>query len=143
MANPGKVTRITRQEPEEVTFVPIEEVDGAAPAASRREFDLSQFFAIMLRNKMLIIGVIVIGTLLSIFMVQRMTPLYSAQASLVLQRQQINLGGRSAESVVQGLKPDFFTNETEVEIIRSRSLALKVVEQLDLANNPMFNPQLS
>lgn len=143
MANPGKVTRISRQEPEEVTFVPIEEVGGAAPAASKREFDLSQFFAILLRNKMLIIGVIVIGTLLSIFLVQRMTPLYSAQASLVLQRQQINLGGRSAESVVQGLNPDFFTNETEAEIIRSRSLALKVVEQLDLANNPMFNPQLS
>ena len=143
MANPGKVTRISRQEPEEVTFVPVEEVGGLAPAASKREFDLSQFFSILLRNKMLIIGVIVIGTLLTIFMVQRMTPLYTANASLVLQRQQINIGGRAAESVVHGLNPDFFTNETEAEIIRSRSLALKVVEQLDLVNNPTFNPLLS
>ncbi len=143
MANPGKVTRVSRQEPEEVTFIPVEEVGRPAPVASTREFDLRQFFAILLRNKMLILGVIVIGTLLTIFMVQRMTPLYSAQASLVLQRQQINISGRSAEAVVQGLNPDLFTNETEAEIIRSRSLALKVVEQLDLANNPIFNPPLS
>ena len=143
MANPGKVARVSRQEPEEVTFVPVEDVGGPAPAASRREFDLSQFFSILLRNKMLIIGVIVIGTLLSIFLVQRMTPLYVAEASLVLQRQQINVGGRSAESVVQGLTPDFFTNETEAEIIRSRSLALKVVEQLDLTDNPEYNPMLT
>lgn len=141
--NRGKVTRMSRQEPEEVTFVPVDDVGAAASAASKREFDLSQFISILLRNKMLIIGVIVIGTLLTIFMVQRMTPLYSASASLVLQRQQINAGGRSADSVVQGLTPDFFTNETEAEIIRSRSIALKVVEQLDLANNPIFNPQLS
>ncbi|MBR46455.1 MAG: hypothetical protein CMM31_08260 [Rhodospirillaceae bacterium] len=92
---------------------------------------------------MLIIGVIVIGTLLSIFLVQRMTPLHVAEASLVLQRQRINLGGRSADSVVQGLTPDFFTNETEAEIIRSRSLALKVVEQLDLSDDPEYNPTLT
>jgi len=143
MANPGKVARMSRQEPEEVTFVPVEEIGGPVATASKREFDLGQFFAILLRNKMLIIGIIVIGTLLAIFMVQRMTPLYSANASLMLQRQQINLGGRSAESVVQGLTPDFFTNETEAEIIRSRSLALQVVEQLDLSSNPLFNPLLS
>ena len=143
MASPGKVARMPRQEPEELTFVPVEDMAASAPAQAKREFDLSQFFAILLRNKMLIIGVIIIGTLLSIFMVQRMTPLYSADASLVLQRQQINAGGRSAESVVQGLNVDFYTNETEAEIIRSRTLALKVVEQLDLVNNPLYNPQLS
>jgi len=82
-ANRGKVTRMSRQEPEEVTFIPMEDVGGAGPGASKREFDLSQFFSILMRNKMLIIGVIVIGTLLSIFMVQRMTPLFSASTSLV------------------------------------------------------------
>lgn len=143
MASPGKVARMPRQEPEELTFVPVEDIGAPAPAQAKREFDLSQFFAILLRNKMLIIGVIIIGTLLSIFMVQRMTPLYSAEASLVLQRQQINAGGRTAESVVQGLNVDFYTNETEAEIIRSRTLALKVVEQLDLASNPLYNPELS
>jgi capsular exopolysaccharide synthesis family protein len=120
----------------------VEDVVGVSPAQGKREFDLSQFFSILLRNKMLIIGVIVIGTLLSIFLVQGMTPLYSAHASLVLQRQQINVSGRSAESVVQGLTPDFYTSETEAEIIRSRTLALKVVEQLDLKNNPLYNPLL-
>jgi uncharacterized protein involved in exopolysaccharide biosynthesis len=110
MANPRKVARVSRQEPEEIAFVPIDDVGGAAPSASRKEFDLGQFFAILLRNKMLIIGILVLGTLLSIFLVQRMTPLYVAESSLVLQRQQINLGGRTAESVVQGLTPDLFTN---------------------------------
>jgi len=144
MANPGNVTRLSRQEPEEVTFVPMEEIGGpVASQAPKHEFDLSQFFAILLRNKMLIIGVIIIGTLLSIFMVQRMTPLYVAHTSLVLQRSQINDGGRSTDAVVQGLNVDFYTNETEAEIIRSRSLALKVVEQLDLVNSPLYNPLLN
>ncbi len=141
--NRNKVMRMSRREPEEVTFIPMENVGEVGPEASKREFDLRQFFSILMRNKKMIIGVIVIGTLLSIFMTQRMTPLFSASTSLVLQRQQINVSGRSADSVVQGLTPDFFTNETEAEIIRSRSLALKVVEQLDLASNPIFNPQLS
>ena len=125
-----------------MAYVPAEEF-AAAPANDVEEFDVRQVISILLRNKMLIIGVMVIGVLLSIFLVQSMTPLYVAEASLVLQRSRMNVTGNRADAVVQGLQPDFFTNETEAEIVQSRSLARKVAAQLDLKNNVAFNPALS
>ena len=37
MANPGKVARMSRQEPEEVTFVPVEEIGGPVAAVVGRD----------------------------------------------------------------------------------------------------------
>jgi len=46
------------------------------------------------------------------------------------------------EQVLTGLTADTNTTETEVEVIRSRSLASKVSTDLNLRNDPEFNPNL-
>ena len=68
------------------------------------------------------------------------TPVYKSTATLVLetrQEQVVDLQG-----VISGLSPDSSTVTTEVEVLRSRGLATKVVEALKLIDDPEFNVTL-
>lgn len=70
----------------------------------------------------------------------QLTPQYTAHAQVMLdmrQRQVVDL-----EAVVSGLPPDSAVVDTEVEILRSRALANRVVDELGLMNDPEFNPVL-
>lgn len=68
------------------------------------------------------------------------TPVYSTSASVIIDsrdRNVVDIG-----SVISGQPPESTVVDTEVEIIRSRSLAEKVVRQLELTKYPEFNPNL-
>ena len=70
----------------------------------------------------------------------RATPVYSTSASVIIDSRDntvVDIG-----SVLAGSPPESTVVDTEVEIIRSRSLAEKVVRQLDLTSYPEFNPML-
>ena len=65
------------------------------------------------------------------------TPIYTASSMVALEtqpQQTIDI-----ESVVSGLGGDQSSINTEVEVIRSRELAEKVVRELDLTTDPEFN----
>ena len=70
----------------------------------------------------------------------QVTPVYSAQASVIIDSRETNVVDLG--SVLSGLPPEATVVDTEVEIIRSRSLAEKVAKQLNLIENPEFNPTL-
>ena len=126
-------------------FVPGEEADVARPGGGGGrggQQDLRTLLAMFWRRKALIIGVTAIGATLSVLMVNRMTPVYEAEARLVLEAGRNSVTAGAIENVVQGLNPDFFTHETEAEIIMSRSLATKAVDKLNLVEDPLFNPDL-
>jgi len=143
MVNPAKIFQSARSQ-EDVSYVPAGGATGSSAqtgggGGGGRELDLRQVIDILLRNKMLIIGVVVLGVLLTIFMVERMTPLYTTETSLVLERQRLSIAGRaSGEPVVEGMRLDFFTGETQADILESKVLAQKVVTQLDLGNHELF-----
>lgn len=68
------------------------------------------------------------------------TPIYKSVATLVLEareEQVVDLQG-----VISGLPPDSSTVTTEVEVLRSRGLAAKVVDSLNLIEDPEFNVAL-
>lgn len=68
------------------------------------------------------------------------TPIYSSQASVIIDRRETNVVDLG--SVLSGLPADSAIVDTEVEIIRSRSLLGKVVDKLELVNEPEFNGRL-
>lgn len=68
------------------------------------------------------------------------TPVYTASASVIIDSREKNVVDLG--SVLSGLPPEAIVVDTEVEIIRSRSLAEKVVRDLNLAEMPEFNPLL-
>ena len=68
------------------------------------------------------------------------TPHYTATSSVVLNVRQSQVV--DIEAVLSGMPPDSAMVDTEVEVLRSRSLAETVVERLDLINVPEFNESL-
>ncbi len=85
-------------------------------------------------------------TLLSVFAAVatftfQATPVYSTSAAVIIDARETNVVDFG--SVLSGLAPDSAIVDTEVEIIRSRSIAEKIVARLDLINSPEFNPRLT
>ncbi|SIO02984.1 polysaccharide biosynthesis tyrosine autokinase [Vannielia litorea] len=67
-------------------------------------------------------------------------PIYTATSVVKLETQEQSVV--DLESVVSGLSADSVTINSEIEVMRSRSLAGKVVDRLDLMNDPEFNASL-
>jgi len=70
----------------------------------------------------------------------QLTPIYSATASVIVNTRDsrvIDIG-----AVISGMPADTAFLDTEVEILRSRALATKVVRRLDLIDDPDFNATL-
>lgn len=110
------------------------------PAPETEGFSLRRLLSILRRRKFLIAGVMFIITSITVMMVSQITPLYSASTKIVVEPNRQNVV--DIESVVSGLTPDYYTNETEAEVIQSRELAFQAVDRLQLTKSPLFNPIL-
>jgi exopolysaccharide transport family protein len=99
---------------------------------------LTHIIGVLLHRKWMILGIAILVTGFMTLYVNQLIPIYSSEATVVVEpsRQRVL---SNVESVVQGLNPDYYTNETEAAVLGSRELARKVVERLDLINNPLFN----
>lgn len=114
----------------------------ASPAttssANDDEIDLSQIFRTFWRGKWWI----ALATIIALFYggykaYITATPVYTAQSYVVLEtrvEQITNLQG-----VVSGLGGDYLGMLTEIEVLQSRELIRKLVERLDLLQDPEFN----
>lgn len=95
--------------------------------------------ALKRRLPLFLLVVISVFVTVAVFTFQA-TPVYSTSASVIIDSRDktvVDIG-----SVLSGLPPESTVVDTEVEIIRSRSLAEKVVRQLNLTTYPEFNPLL-
>ena len=101
-------------------------------------FDPRRLFAALLRRKYMILGFMAVGAGLGVLYATQLVPRYSAETTLLIEGKRQNVV--NIESVAQGITPDFFTNETQAAVIQSREIAGKVVDRLDLYNDPLFNP---
>ncbi|MFN7533472.1 MAG: GumC family protein, partial [Brevundimonas sp.] len=71
----------------------------------------------------------------------RATPMFTATANLIIDRQQQQVV--DTQAVLSGLPADSSTVDTEVEVLRSRQLAERVVDTLNLTQDPEFNSRLA
>ena len=116
--------------------------DYAAPLLPTEEkvVDPRQVFRSLIRRFPLFLATM-LTTFLGIAVLTFQTvPTYASNASII-----IDSNGKSAfdlTSALQGAAPDSALVDTEVEILRSRSLAEKIVSQLDLVSVAEFNPNL-
>ena len=115
---------------------------GAAegPEESFLDFDLLSILRVLRKRAGVIAGITIVLTALVALAVSQMTPLYTAQTMVMLDRQQMQVV--DMESVMSGLSADSATVDSEVEILKSRSLASRVVEDLALVGDPEFNSRL-
>lgn len=101
----------------------------------RPTLDLASYWRLALKYRFMIVGcflgALVIGATLTLLM----TPIYTARATLQIDREAARIFGAEdvapTETMTQGL--EFF--ETQYGLIRSRSLAERVIESLGLASS--------
>lgn len=111
-----------------------------APGAMTNQLNATAVLAALWRAKSVIIIFAAIGILVGGYYAFFIAvPRYSAVTTLALQlrnEQIVNL-----EQVLSGVSTDTAAINTELEVIQSRGVLEKLVEELDLTSNPEFNAQ--
>ncbi|RDV28160.1 chain-length determining protein [Alteromonas aestuariivivens] len=114
--------------------------DGVVPGVLDDEtLDLAHYWKIVRRSAFKIFLFALLFTLIVSFFVSRMTPLYTAKAVLLIETKPAK--PMSIEEVYGNdtSRKDYM--QTQFEILRSRNIAERTVQRLDLSNNLEFLPQ--
>ncbi|MEP0203745.1 MAG: polysaccharide biosynthesis tyrosine autokinase [Halioglobus sp.] len=101
--------------------------------------DLGRLLRAVLRHKWGILGFAFAVTLVSGLFVYSMEPVYSASASIVLESQQANVV--NVEEIYTYDTYDYNYSQTQYEILKSRSLAERVVRRLQLHKHPHYTDE--
>ncbi len=102
--------------------------------------DIRQLFNVLRRRLSVIVGSVVLITGITLLVVFQLTPLYTANSLILIdprEQQVVDI-----EAVMSGLPPDSAAIDSEVEVLRSRTLASRVVAELELVDDPEFNGAL-
>lgn len=119
---------------DEATFAGGQQ-DWAQPGEERPAVDLAAYWRLVLKHRFLIAGCFVAALIIGATATLLMTPIYRAQATLQIDREAARVfnaeEGTPAENMMQG--EEFF--QTQYGLLRSRSLAERVIESQGLASS--------
>ena len=122
---------------------------GVGPGAEARQWParelleerwLRDFVERLWRHKWLLLATVGLVTLATSLWVAQITPRYAAKVKILVGVPQTNV--IDVENVLRGVRTDRAQLESEMQVLTSRSLAAKVVDKLDLVDEPEFNPRL-
>lgn len=102
--------------------------------------DANDILDVMLRRKWFILAIILISLTFTAVALQRVTPVYTATAQVIIDVRQAQIP--TVGAVLPGLASDNESVRSEVEVLKSRTLAAEVVSSLELAQDAEFNPRL-
>ncbi len=102
--------------------------------------DIRRYFQVLLKRRWLIAGVVAFVLLLVGLQSFTTTPLYRATAGIQINPETANVLPYEEiyESAERYLASDMFL-QTQLEILQSKALAQRVVDRLDLVNDPRFD----
>lgn len=102
------------------------------------DFSLRQLWAAAYRNRLVLLATIAACVLISILYLILATPIYEAQASVKIEEQSTRiLKTDENEAARNSVDAERFL-QTQLDVIRSRSVALAVARDQHLFNNPRF-----
>lgn len=105
-----------------------------------REFDLTQTLRTFWRRKNLFAGIVTMLMAIAVLGVYALAPLYTAQTDLIIENREQKVA--ELKAVLGDVMPDKEGLLSELEVIRSRTIAEKVIQQLRLDADPEFNAAL-
>jgi succinoglycan biosynthesis transport protein ExoP len=108
--------------------------------AEREGIDLRASLAVLWRRKGIIIGCAVVIMGLATTYIYQLTPLYTAQASLMLDQQKLQV--LDIKSVLSGVGDTSTVVATQVEILTSPAITARAAAKLHLESYPEFNSSL-
>lgn len=111
-------------------------VNTASPVL-RQEFNLRELLRVLWRRRWLILATMAIVMAGAVLLLTQLTPHYTATAQVMVDPRQQNVV--DIEQVLSGLPVNAETIQSEIEVITSRNLAMRVIEQNELYRQPAFN----
>lgn len=117
-----------------------EMVPARAVQQAGDELDLRRLWGALWRRKLLLVGTVALITGVAVAYVQTATPLYRGQALVRIQPGKAMVV--DLPDVNERFEANGATIESEIELLRSRAFAERMVEKLRLAQDPEFNAQL-
>lgn len=105
------------------------------------EIDLRHYWQLILRYKRNIIALSLVLTLFSVLVVLALTPVYQATVTILIESEKAKAVSIEDVVGVDTSKREYY--QTQFEVIKSYALAEKVVDQLNLVENPLFMPKES
>jgi succinoglycan biosynthesis transport protein ExoP len=126
----------------EVHDLPANDSGWSFLAGKLETIDIRNMWRTLWRWRSLVLWTTVIITAVAVVAIYRIMPQYSGSAQVMVGVRQVKIN--SIQDILSELKGDEVTEMvgTEIGLIRSRNLAEKVVNKLNLANDPEFNPAL-
>ena len=103
--------------------------------------DLLSVVGMLRRRKWLIMLVTALGTATAAFVGMKLTPTYTAQASVMIDPRQLQV--TTSEQIISGLPLSGPTMATQLGLLRSRDFVASVMTDLKLFDDPEFNPALA
>jgi len=115
---------------------------GSARSADRSTFTFAEYWRLAVKYRLLIAGAMVAAILIGLAVTLLMTPIYSSSITLQIDREAARVLNvdevQPRESMIQG--EEFF--QTQYGLLRSRTLAERVVDDLGLASSDAFLEQM-
>jgi succinoglycan biosynthesis transport protein ExoP len=110
-----------------------------SPAAMQPDqlIDVKKLLIPLLRFKWRILAFALLVTALTVFVVLSMTPIYKASSTLLIESEQAKAIKIDEVYGINSGQQEYYL--TQFEIIKSRSIAERVFNELDLINHPAFN----
>ena len=107
--------------------------------AEEEEIDLLSYWRTLVKYKWGILGLAFVSGLVATLVAYNMTPVYQSTASIMIQNEKPKILSIHEIYADQGPNDDFL--QTQIEILKSRQIAERVVAKLDLAKNPLLDPR--
>ena len=119
---------------------------GEVPATQERQSetrspDFKTFINMAKRRRIVIFGCTALLTFLAVTVILNLTPVYTAEAIVMLNTRKSQVV--DLQAVLSGLQSDEAAMRTEVEVVKSRALVQRVVDELGLISNPLLNSRLA
>lgn len=108
--------------------------------ADEELIDLSHYFRVINQKKWRILSLALVVTFLVALIVLSLTPVYKATSSLLIESEETNIVSIEQVYGLDASKKEYF--ETQYEILKSRYIAEKVVNKMDLGTHPIFLEKL-
>ncbi len=116
-------------------------LDSFSPQVQAKEtLDFVEYWRSISKRKWKIAGLVLLVALISLLVVFSMRPGYRATATLMIEQGKSKVVSiEEVYSSLGGANREYY--QTQVEILKSRELARKVVDKLHLARHPDFDPR--
>jgi succinoglycan biosynthesis transport protein ExoP len=123
--------------------VPETDSDFLGDTAQSDQFDLRAIWPTIFRNRWWLFAIMAAATGLGIASIMLTQPTYRATSSILIDQKTVKiLGTEDADPLVSGNDREAFL-QTQVDILKSRGQALKVVDKLKLGSDEAFMTSLN